>query len=108
MSNLLDDAARILASPLPRRQALRALSRILAGTALAAFGTKIADAQPGCGPNGCPSGQVCCASQCTKGAICCGRSACAAQQKCCGNNCCLDYQECNESTLTCEATPTPG
>ena len=45
MSYLLDDIARILASPIPRRQALRLLGGILAGGILSTLGVKQAAAQ---------------------------------------------------------------
>ena len=89
VGNTIDEAARILASPLPRRQALRALGNILIGSLLAALGVKQANA--GCIP-GCASGQTCCPGLfgnvvkpfcIAAGRICCGSTSCASGQTCC-------------------------
>jgi hypothetical protein len=94
MGNLFDDAARILASPLPRRQALTAIGRILAGSILAAFGVRRADSQAAeplnsstCRP-ACTAGQRCCTTStpgfCVAASrVCCGKSSCPTGNACC-------------------------
>ena len=56
MDYLFDEAARILAGPLPRRQALRRLVGMFAGGLLAAFGSGQAEAAT-CKP-ACSAGQT--------------------------------------------------
>ena len=85
--NLVDDAARILASPLPRRQALKALSGVLTGGLLAALGVRQAAAQT-CSP-ACKGGETCCVGVngqrfCSiPGGTCCGNTSCNDTQQCC-------------------------
>lgn len=94
MSYLIDDVARILASPMPRRQALRFLSGALASGVLGTFGAKWADAAAcpkgttACGTTCCEKGKACCTSSSkpfciTAGKICCGSTSCDHGQTCC-------------------------
>lgn len=92
MSYLLDDLARILASPIPRRQALRLIGATLTGGILAVLGIRPATAQQAknnCGTTNCPQDQICCntppfkAFCVTQGRTCCGRTSCTADQTCC-------------------------
>jgi hypothetical protein len=122
MGNLFDDAARILASPLPRRQALKALGRVLTGSLLAAFGVRQAESQsnggnsspcrPACGRDQicCPggggpafcigSGRSCCGKEsCGPGSVCCtgprGSRFCSGEgRRCCGATSCGPAEEC--------------
>jgi hypothetical protein len=107
MGNLVDDAARILASPMPRRQAVQALSRVLMGSLLAALGVRDSQGQASCRPP-CSGGQQCCpggdgdndADDRGRGfcvgssRTCCGSTSCAAGQTCCtgrnGQKFCID------------------
>lgn len=119
--NLVDDAARILASPMPRRQAVKALSRVLAGSLFAAFGVVRADAQSfKCGNSTCAAGQTCCTGPngtfCSVvGGACCGTTSCGATQICCtgtygqnfcatGATCCANFS-CSAGQSCCT---TPG
>jgi hypothetical protein len=122
--NLIDDAARILAGPLLRRQALKALTQILLGSFFAAFGVRRAQSQaandtnsgtcrPACKDNDkcCPgtdgkkafcvdASQTCCGNTgCSRGQTCCrgtnGQRFCSSNDgTCCGNSSCSDKQQC--------------
>ena len=113
MGNFLDDAARILASPMPRRRALRLLGGAIAGGILGTLGARRAQAQT-CNPP-CTSGRVCCSWQgtnfcITAGDTCCGNTqGCNSSQQCCttgtmpfcgniGDICCGEH--------TCQRTST--
>jgi hypothetical protein len=122
MANLFDDAARILASPMPRRQALKALGRVLTGSLLAAFGVRQAESQaanpevrstcrPACSPDQkcCPgygiaafcvgASRICCGDKsCAAGASCCtdtrGQKFCSGVGRtCCGNTSCVTAEQ---------------
>ncbi len=95
MRYLLDDVARTLAGPMPRRQALRLLGGALAGGILGVLGVKQAGAQQNerdrgdrCGGTTCTRSQKCCNNSfCIPSTgVCCGTSAtssCTGTQKCC-------------------------
>jgi len=92
MSFLLDDVARALARPAPRRQALKLLGGLLAGGILGAVGIGRAAAQDDvepalCGTVHCKKGQKCCSyDNCApKQNTCCGLHSCPPGQKCCPN-----------------------
>jgi len=111
MGKLFDDLSRIVASPIPRRQALRLIGSAIVGAAMAPFA--LADGgtpckspstqncrQGGgaCGPPSqgkcCEPGFTCCggtaasACCCGPGTICCGSKCCdAAKQKCVASAC---------------------
>ena len=116
MGSLVDDVARILASPVPRRQVLKALSRALTGSVLAAFAVRQAESQTRetdedsseCRP-ACSRGQTCCPGAsgrpfCVSSPnSCCGDYSCGSNESCCtgtsgqkfssgpGNKCCGDH-----------------
>jgi hypothetical protein len=100
MSFLLDDVARILASPLPRRQAVKLLGGALAGGFLGALGLRRATAQDQpdvkcaapkvkCGTKCCVATDQCCNTPgyvlfcAPKTRVCCGHKSCPATDKCC-------------------------
>jgi hypothetical protein len=97
---LFDDLARIMASPLPRRQAFKLLGGALATAFLGSLGMRPAagaavtcpKGESKCGTGGlcCPTGLCCdspgegCKPFClTKGETCCGMKACTSSQTCC-------------------------
>jgi len=117
MSYLVDEVARILASPMPRRQAFRLLGGVVAGSIAGALGVKRAQAQfapvsfrPSCSriqqccagsPNHCePTGRTCCGqTSCPASLACCttgSRPFCATvpNSKCCGNTACRPGYTC--------------
>ncbi len=107
MDKFLDQAARILASEMPRRQALRRLGGLVAGGILATLGIESARAAnpgPGACPTGktCPNGKGCCVTAgikpfcATIGKECCGSTACktTSGEHCCGSKCCKQNQAC--------------
>ena len=57
VQSLLDDVARILAKPAPRRQALRLAAGVFAGGLLGALGMKAAE------PDRCKSGYTACGTK---------------------------------------------
>jgi len=98
MSSVIDDLSRILASPLPRRQAFKLMSGAIAGALLGALGHRTASAQPPACPSGtthcgtgslcCPSTKICCTTGTkpfciTRGKTCCGNTACPQGKFCC-------------------------
>jgi len=123
MTNLFDDAARILAGPLLRRQALKALGRVLAGSLLAAFGVRQAESQANGGNSSpcrpaCGRDQICCpggggqAFCIGSGRLCCGNESCGPGSACCtgsngqkfcsgaGKTCCGDTS-CGPGSICC-------
>lgn len=119
-SFLVDDIARILASSMPRRQAVKALSRVLAASLFAAFGGLRANAQTiPCGNSNCAAGETCCTGGkngpfCTTvNGKCCNTISCSANQICCvgtsGQNFCGTGSICcaNSSCSAGQACCTP-
>ncbi len=114
MSALIDDVSRIIASPIPRRQALRLLGGVVGGGVLASLGLGRASralGAPGgvvpCGPGSTACGGRCCsnlAEQCCGGACvprdhtCCSNGHqhhCSPGRSCCGGTeCCKSGQAC--------------
>jgi hypothetical protein len=86
MSKLFDDVARIVASPISRRQALRLVSGAVGGALLTSLG--LARASQGGAASGitCPNGSSACTDA---GAYCC-----AANQSCCQGKCCTPTAIC--------------
>ena len=96
MDRFFDEAARILASPMSRRQAFRLLGGALVGGIVGAAGIKQAAAQgpppppQACGNINCASGEKCCpgrAGNCNPYCAgikdnCCGCVRCPATQRC--------------------------
>ena len=98
---MLDDISRIIASPIPRRQALRLLSGVVGGGVLASLGLgrgSRALAQAHCGPGECTCGSLCYAPPCSGAGAqftCCGTVLCRnSSQQCCGTYCCTKTQTC--------------
>src|SRR5262245_18690565 len=91
--SLFDEVSRILASPMPRRQALRRIVGGLAAAALTAIvGPGRVHAAGECkSDSDCSGGQYCCNKKvcCATGQLCCGSGAnsicCPAGGSCCGN-----------------------
>lgn len=94
MDHLFDEIARILASPMPRRQAFRLLGGALVGGIVGALGIKQAAAQgASCGNGTCASGQKCCPG---RAGVC--TAFCAdVQERCCGCVRCPETQRCSPS-----------
>jgi len=112
MSYLIDDVARTLADPMPRRKAFRYLAGVLAGVFMATIGAQRASAAT-CAKNGdCMGANMCClngtcvsttgnaicgGSQngicCSGGFVCCSkgnvRSCCGSGTCCCTSGVCL-------------------
>ena len=130
MQSVFDDVARILASPLPRRQALKLVGGALAGGVLGALGVNPAAAQSNatkckigtfaCGTGCCSSNtQTCCTTGTSpfcvsKGKICCGSTSCSNNQTCCttgskpfcatkGKTCC-GSTSCSSDQTCCNGT----
>jgi hypothetical protein len=103
MGDFFDEAARILASQMPRRKAFKLLGGALVGGIVAALGTQRAmAATPECTDNGQSS------CKCTKTPGGSGPS-CAANYHCCGFRtpkpvCCSGAKCCNITTGTCDAS----
>ena len=108
MSYLIDDVARVLASPAPRRKALKLIGGALAASLFGALGVKHAAAQTTCNPR-CTSTQKCCTTSakpfCVRSErVCCGNTSCGEEQKCCGNKvCCGEETRCTSSG-TCSSS----
>jgi hypothetical protein len=87
-----DDIARVMASPMPRRQALRRIAGLCAGAALVAVvspGRAQAQSKSCKSNKDCSTGYFCCNSICwPNGSNICGSGAssicCPAGQVCCG------------------------
>jgi hypothetical protein len=99
MDELIDNIARVLATPMPRRQAFRVIAGALAAAGLAAVGSRPVSAAP-C-PNPPPSGQFTCGSG--NNAACCNR-----QNECCalrGNRgMCCKRGDCVCNNGTCSSS----
>jgi hypothetical protein len=115
MNSLLDDVSRIIASPAPRRQALRLIGgAVFASLGLGkssfawalqpvspAFAGPCPTARQICGTACCNPGQVCCSGSngefCCNGS-CCGNAGhqkcCTSGQQCCGSMCCAANEHC--------------
>jgi hypothetical protein len=99
---LFDDIARVLASPMPRRQALATIMRGLAGAAVVSlFGPEVARADPTPDKNGnCPANHSNC-----NGVVCCENKT----QTCCGTGatsaCCRPPQTCVDGRCQTKASP---
>src|SRR5205823_2958207 len=99
MDELLDNIARILATPMPRRKALRYLGGALAAASIAVIGGRPVSATA-C-PKPTPSvGDFTCGSG--SGATCCARNECCALKgnvgTCCKRNECVCHGSCSSST----------
>jgi len=112
MSALIDDVSRIVASPIPRRRALRLVSGVVAGGILTSLGLGRAsrtlgaqvntctDGQVQCGATCCYGDEMCCGGTCYGAAVsasysCCGGELCRKEsEQCCTNHCCRKTQTC--------------
>jgi hypothetical protein len=98
MDRFFDEAARILASPISRRQAFGRLWKLAAGVAIAGA-VAPASAQAECrNDRDCPGAQqTCCARRCiAPGLVCCGNVACP-QGQCCARR----TRSCTSSAELC-------
>jgi|SRR6266487_413102 len=97
MADFFDDMCRILATPMPRSQALKLILGGLAGVALTplGFGQGQSGRKPCAGSSrgSCPPGQKCCN----------GSHCCPHPHACCGNTCCPPPKLCVNGV--CQANP---
>jgi len=108
---MIDEISRIIASPIPRRQAFRLLGGVLGGGILASLGLGRASrglAAPVtcpsgtrlCGTGCCANNLLCCGGTCYGASTsvnynCCGTVLCRkSSQQCCTNHCCTTTQTC--------------
>jgi len=109
LSASFDDIARIVASPIPRREAIKRLGGIMGGGILAALGFGAGSMLEAQNAGACPIAlQFYCSN--TSGAhTCCklhvqqccadtGAYCCSTTQKCCGGICCENNQSCCKSS----------
>lgn len=111
MSILMDDISRLIASPIPRRKALRMLGGVVGGSILASLGLERASHAMGtgmrcigkqvpCNSTCCNPNEMCCGGTCYGAGVqalynCCGTVLCSkASQQCCGNHCCSKKETC--------------
>ena len=111
MSYLIDDVARSLASPVPRRRALSLFGRMLLGGLFGAAGLQKASAQNAgtCGTKTCSNAQQCCHTAATpfcaqQNQVCCGSTSCLAGRACCNGVCCNANQTCLGSGVCSAST----
>ena len=90
MSSLFDDISRIIARPMPRRQAFKLVGGAVGGAALASLGLGRVSRAFGA-PAGGPQPLV----TCKPGTIPCGTGCCPSSQTCCANVCCAAGQNCS-------------
>jgi len=101
MDRFFDEAARILARPIPRRKAMRLIFGAMGGAIITAFTEKalIAAARCTCGSSQCQT-TACPGSPSTS---CCPSNG--PEQVCCGTNaCCKSTACCNTASGTCFST----
>lgn len=116
MDRFFDEAARILATEIPRRQALLRIGALIGGGVLAALGVQVVEAQLVC-----PKGKPPCPGKpgpggyppfCVSGnKTCCGKTSCPQNQTCCrgptkdfcisGNKTCCGDNSCNQNEKCC-------
>ncbi len=112
MSLLIDDLSRIIASPIPRRKALRLAGSLMGGGILACLGIGRASRglaqllhscgaeQVQCGKVCCDRFEMCCGGTCyppwaPERTVCCGGALCSkASQQCCKGHCCGKTETC--------------
>jgi hypothetical protein len=104
---LFDDVARIMARPIPRRQALRQILQAVAGAALAStFWPRNAQADPVPSPPGCMTDNCCPGNHKNcNGVVCCNKNT----QTCCGTGassaCCRPPQVCVDGRCQSKSSP---
>lgn len=98
MSDLFDKVSRIVASPVPRRQALRLIGSALAGAALAPLG--FGNQKQGVSSSACKPNWVTCSDGrcCQPNHTCCGDLCCPPSHTCCSGKCCNPSQHCVDGT----------
>jgi hypothetical protein len=94
MSVFFDDLSRIIASPMPRRQAFKLIGGALGGAVITSLGFA-----QGSGDTTCPKGDTLCGSG--KHAVCC-----TSGQKCCGNSA-IGFICCGSGGLCCTDASKP-
>ena len=121
MDRFLDELARSLAGPLPRRNALKIMGAALIGAIVGAF-NGVVRAQVACGDKICKENQTCCTTGdtpfcITAGKLCCGDKKCDANKNCCpgidkpfcataGKLCCGD-KKCDANKMCCTTGDEP-
>jgi hypothetical protein len=104
-NHAFDHIARILASPMPRRQAFKHILRGLAGAAaMSSLWPEVARADPVPDKNGkCPGNHSNC-----NGVVCCNNNT----QTCCGtgasSTCCRPNESCVDGRCQRKASPSGG
>jgi hypothetical protein len=105
---LFDQVARIMARPIPRRQALRQILQAVAGAALAStFWPRNAQADPVPKPAGCMTDDCCPGNDFNcHGLVCCNKNT----QTCCGSTasaaCCRPNEVCKNGKCVSNSSPT--
>ena len=112
MGLLIDELSRIIASPIPRRKALRLAGSLMGGGILAYLGfgrasrglaqtlQSCGEGQERCGSACCYANELCCGGKCYGPVIkelssCCGRVRCNKLfQRCCTDHCCRSTETC--------------
>jgi hypothetical protein len=103
MNSLIDDVARVLATPMSRRQAFARIAGILGGVLLASVPAQAVGRCATCtiSPDNCNSGLTC--MNCGGAPICCNNG-----YVCCGTgHCCPTAACCNSQTGTCFTSSSP-
>jgi len=110
--HLLDNVARIMASQVPRRQAVKLIASGFAAAVMAHFGIRslLAQTSPSltqgsnsvkCGNGYCPPGSSCINKQCCPSNLVCGsgtsQTCCPPLSTCIDNNCCASSQVCGKT-----------
>jgi len=132
MPHIVDDIARILATPVPRRQAFKLVGRVLAGAFVGALGMRAQNANSAnlnsgaiCGSTRCQKNQTCCTQNqgafrpfcASQSKTCCGNSTVNGNQQCCrtssipfvtnSNQSCCGNGACNRGQLCCPGASRP-
>ena len=99
MDRMFDEIARVLATPMSRRETFRRLWKVAAGVALAGAVAMPASAQRG---GGCKKN-----SDCAGGQTCCNSTCIPAGYTCCGTQVCTGNQCCSKKMKTCLPSDSP-
>jgi hypothetical protein len=115
LSERFDDIARIVASPIPRREAIKQLGKTLGGGMLAVLGFGMGSMLEAQRAGACPIALQFYCSNVSGAHTCCvlhtqqcctdtGAYCCSTTQSCCGGTCCESNQTCckaNGSAICC-------